>query len=277
MKEIENQVILITGATDGLGKQVAHNLAVSGATILLHGRDEKKGQSTLEQIKSASGNDKLHYYNADFSSLVEVKKLAERIKEDFDELDILINNAGVGFGEPGSGRDLSDDGLELRFQVNYLAGFLLTKELLPLIQKSDTARIVNVSSIAQTPIEFDDVMLENNYSGNRAYGQSKLAQILFTVELTNRLDDTGVTVNALHPATYMNTKMVSEADINPINSVQKGADAVEYLATSDELDSVSGEFFNGKHKSRANSQAYNDEARKKLWELSEELIEKHAG
>lgn len=275
MRGIKNQVILITGATDGLGKQVAHDLANQGATILLHGRNEEKGQSTLEKIETATGNDKLHYFNADFSSLDEVQKMADEIKGDFDELDVLINNAGIGFGEPGSCRELSRDGLELRFQVNYLAGFLLTEELLPLIQKSDVARIVNVSSAAQTPIEFDDVMLENNYSGNRAYGQSKLAQILFTVELANRKRDFEITVNALHPATYMDTKMVTEAGINPSNSVEKGAEAVEYLATSNELEGVSGEYFNEKRKNRANSQAYNEEARKKLWELSKDLINTH--
>lgn len=266
---------MITGATDGLGKKVAHDLAEKKATILLHGRNKQKGQSTLEEIKSASGNNKLHYYNADFSSLKEVEKLADEIKEDFKELDILINNAGIGFGEPGSGRELSRDGLELRFQVNYLAGFLLTEEFLPLLKKSDTARIVNVSSAAQTPIHFDDVMLENNYSGDRAYGQSKLAQILFTVELADREKKSNLTANALHPATYMDTKMVTEAGIKPANSVEKGVDAVEYLALLEDLNDVSGEYFNVKRKSRANSQAYNKDARQKLWKLSDELIESH--
>lgn len=273
MGRIENQIFLITGATDGLGKQVAHDLAEKGATVLLHGRDKQKGESTLREIKQATGNDGLGYYNADFSSLDEVRNLAEKIKSDFSELDVLINNAGIGFGEPGSGRELSKDNYELRFQVNYLAGFLLTNELLPLLRKSGSSRIVNVSSGAQNPIDFDDVMLEKNYSGNRAYGQSKLAQILFTVELANRERNSGIIVNALHPATYMDTKMVTEAGISPANSVEKGADAVEYLATSDELDGVSGEYFNVQQKSRANSQAYDGEARKKLWKLSVELIE----
>lgn len=275
MEKIENQVFLITGATDGLGKQVAQNLAKSGATVLLHGRNQQKGESTLQRIEDATGNENLRYYNADFSSLDEIRKLADKIKDDFTELDVLINNAGIGFGEPGTGRELSRDGLELRFQVNYLSGFLLTNELLPLIRKSDVARIVNVSSAAQTPIEFDDVMLENNYSGNRAYGQSKLAQILFTIELANREKDSGITVNALHPATYMDTKMVTEAGINPANSVEKGAEAVEYLATSDDLKGVSGQYFNVKQKSHSNSQAYDEDARRKLWELSETLIDEN--
>lgn len=272
---MENHVFLITGATDGLGKQVAHDLAKNGATVLLHGRNQQKGESTLQEIVDATGNENLRYYNADFSSLEETQKMADEINSDLDELDVLINNAGIGFGEPGTGRELSRDDLELRFQVNYLAGFLLTNKLLPLIRKSDTSRIVNVASGAQTPIDFDDVMLENNYSGNRAYGQSKLAQIMFTVELANREKDSDITVNALHPATYMDTKMVTEAGINPANSVEKGADAVEYLATSDKLDGVSGEYFNVKRKSRADSQAYDEDARKKLWELSETLIDKN--
>lgn len=277
MKPIENQIILITGATDGLGKMVARDLAEKGATLLLHGRNPEKGQKVLQEIQDETGNKNLHYYNADFSSLDEVQALADDVKHEFDEIDVLINNAGIGFGKPGSGRELSQDGLELRFQVNYLAGFLLTEELLPLLKKPEDSRIVNVASIAQNPIDFDDVMLEKNYSGNRAYGQSKLAQILYTVELANREEDSGVTVNSLHPATYMNTKMVTEAGINPANSIEKGAEAVEYLAISSELDGVSGGFYNVTRKSRANDQAYDDTARRKLWELSEELIRTHVG
>ena len=273
--KIKNRVFLITGATDGLGKQVAFDLAKRGATILLHGRNPEKGESVQEKIKDEVETDKVHYYNADFSSLQAVQIMAEEIKSDHTALDVLVNNAGIGFGESGSKRELSRDNLELRFQVNYLAGFLLTKELLPLIRKSDIARIVNVSSAAQTPIDFDNVMLENNYSGNRAYGQSKLAQILFTVELANREKDSSITVNALHPATYMDTKMVTEAGISPVNSVNKGADAVEYLAISDELKDVTGEYFNVKSKSRANKQAYDSDARKKLWNLSEKLVNKY--
>lgn len=266
---------MITGATDGLGKHVAKDLASRGATVVLHGRNQSKGESLIREIKVETENEQLHYFNADFASLKEVQNLANEIKEDFEELDVLINNAGIGFGERGSGRELSRDNLELRFQVNYLAGFLLTNELLPLIRKSDVARIVNVSSAAQTPIDFDDVMLENHYTGNRAYGQSKLAQILFTVELANRESDSNITVNALHPATYMDTKMVTEAGITPTNSIQKGADAVEYLATSEELKNVTGKYFNGKRESRANSQAYDESARKKIWELSSKLVNRH--
>lgn len=275
MKDIKQQIILITGATDGVGKQVAKDLAGRGATILLHGRNRQKGESTVNEIKKAAGTDKLHYYNGDFSSLYDVQKLTDDIKRKHDVLDVLINNAGIGFGKRGSNRELSSDNLELRFQVNYLAGFFLTNKLLPLIRKSDVARIVNVSSAAQTPIDFDDVMLEKDYSGNRAYSQSKLAQILFTAELANRERDSNITVNALHPATYMDTKMVTEAGITPRHSVQKGANAVEYLATSEELENVSGKYFNVKQESKANSQANDETARKKLWNISEELIDAH--
>lgn len=273
MESIEDKIILITGATDGLGKNVAYDFAEKGAAVLLHGRNPGKGQKTIDKIRNATGNSKLHYYNADFSSLDEVKEMADEIQSDLDQLDILINNAGIGFGGPGTSREISEDGLELRFQVNYLAGFLLTKELLPLLRKSDTARIVNVASAGQHPIDFEDVMLEDHYSGNRAYGQSKLAQIIFTKELAHRKKDTGITVNALHPATYMDTKMVTEAGISPSNSVEEGADAVEYLAASPELKGISGEYFNGTRQNRANNQVYDESARKRLWELSEELID----
>ncbi|MDR8391399.1 SDR family oxidoreductase [Aliifodinibius sp. S!AR15-10] len=268
---MSNKVVLITGATDGLGKHLAQDFAEEGAILLLHGRNNKKGQKVIQQIKKATGNKNLSYYNADFASLDEIKQLAQKINKEHDRLDLLINNAGIGFGKPGSGRQLSKDGHELRFQVNYLAGFISTLRLLDLLRQSTPARVVNVASIGQQSLDFDNLMLENGYSGNRAYCQSKLAQILFTVELAERLGDAGITVNALHPATYMDTNMVHEAGISPANSVQKGAEAVEYVATSRELEDVTGEFFNVKQRSRANSQAYDEEARKRLWEISEEL------
>jgi NAD(P)-dependent dehydrogenase (short-subunit alcohol dehydrogenase family) len=272
MQAIRDRVILVTGATDGLGRQVARDLAEQGATVLLHGRNPRKGEACLQTIRSATGNDKLKYYNADFSSLKAAHRLAEELRADQSRLDVLINNAGVG-GRPGTRiRRESTDGHELCFAVNYLASYLLTCRLLPLLRQSSPSRIVNVSSAGQWPIDFDDVMLERTYDGFRAYAQSKLAQIIFTVDLAAALAESGVTVNSLHPASLMDTNMVRECFGRSMTTVQQGADAVVYLATSPDLDGVTGEYFDGKRRARANPQAYDKEARRRLRQLNTRLI-----
>ena len=205
IQAIKNQVILVTGATDGLGKQVAFDLAARHATVLLHGRNREKGEAALQQIRDATGNQRLFYYNADFSSLDEVRLLAEQVQAGQRRLDVLINNAGIGPGRRLPRRENSIDGHELRFAVNYLASFLLTHGLLPLLQRSVPARIINVASVGQQPIDFDNVMLENDYDGLRAYRQSKLAQVMFTFDLAEDLKESGITVNCLHPASLMPT------------------------------------------------------------------------
>jgi len=271
--EIKNQVILVTGATDGLGKRVALDLAAREATVLLHGRSPEKGETTLQQIRDATGNQKIIYYNADFSSLDEVRRLSEKILAGQKRLDVLINNAGIGAGLRGSRREKSIDGHELRFAVNYLTPFLLTHRLIPLLRRSVPARIVNVASVGQQPIDFDNVMLEEGYDGLRAYMQSKLAQVMFTFDLAVDLKESGITVNCLHPASLMDTKMVFETDYfgGPMTTVDEGAQAVAYLAASSDLDEVTGEYFDGKQRSRANSQAYDPKARRQLRMLSEHL------
>ncbi len=273
VQTLRNQVILVTGATDGLGKRVARDLAARGATVLLHGRSREKGEATLQEIREATGNQKLNYYNADFSSLDAVRQLSEEIQTDQERLDVLINNAGIGAGLRQSRREKSADGYELRFAVNYLAPFLLTQRLLPLLRRSAPARIVNVASAGQRPIDFDNVMLEDGYDGLRAYRQTKLALVMFTFDLAEDLRKTGITVNSLHPATLMSTRMVLETDYfgGPISTVEEGAHAVEYLATSSELTGVTGEYFDGKQRTRANAQAYDKEARRRLRILSEQL------
>jgi NAD(P)-dependent dehydrogenase (short-subunit alcohol dehydrogenase family) len=186
-------------------------------------------------------------------------------------LDLLINNAGIGSGGSQGTRQTSADGYELRFAVNYLSGFLLTHLLLPLVRTSTPARIVNVSSLGQQAIDFADVMLTHGYSGSRAYCQSKLAQIMFTIDLARELYGSGVTVNALHPATYMNTTMVRQSGVTPMSGVEQGADAILNLATSAALDGRSGLFFNGQREARADAQAYDAGARQRLKTLSLEL------
>ncbi|MBS0012733.1 MAG: SDR family NAD(P)-dependent oxidoreductase [Desulfobacterales bacterium] len=270
---MENKTILITGATDGLGKKVALDLAFRKARVILHGRSPQKGRAAAEEIRDASGNPEISYYNADCSSLDEVRALAGYIRANENRLDVLINNAGIGPGPAGAVREKSRDGHELRFAVNYLAAFLLTHRLLPLLRDSAPSRIVNVASAGQQSIDFDDVMLENGYDGLRAYRQSKLAMILFTFDLARQLKDSEITVNCLHPATLMPTNMVLETDYfsGSMDPVDQGADAVEYLAASAELQNVTGAYFNGKVRAEPMAQAHNTQARQKLWELSCEL------
>jgi NAD(P)-dependent dehydrogenase (short-subunit alcohol dehydrogenase family) len=271
MRPIADQVILLTGSTDGLGKATARHLAARGATVLLHGRDQGRGEATLREIGRATGNDRLRLYLADFSSLAQVRRLADEMQADNDRLDLLINNAGIG----GTGsRQQSHDGYELRFAVNYLAPFLLTNLLLPRLQRSAPARVVNVASVGQAPIDFDDLMLERHYDPLRAYRQSKLALIMFTFDLARRLHATGesgVTLNALHPASLMPTKMVLEMFGSPMSTLEEGTEATLRLAISPELDGVTGRYFDQQRESRAHRQVYDPEARRRLWEISEHL------
>jgi NAD(P)-dependent dehydrogenase (short-subunit alcohol dehydrogenase family) len=269
MTTLNGKTALITGSTDGVGRVVGKRLGEAGVRILVHGRDRERGERLVAEIEQGGGA--AEFLAADLSALAQVRRLAEAVRQRTDRLDILINNAGIGTGGPGAPRQTSADGHELRFAVNYLAGFLLTRLLLPLIKQSAPARIVNVASAGQQPIDFADVMLTRGYSGTRAYCQSKLAQIMFTVDLASELQGTGVTVNALHPATYMDTTMVRRAGITPASSVEEGAQAILNLATSPALEGHSGLYFNGLREARADGQAYDAKARQRLEAISLEL------
>ena len=260
------QVVLVTGSTGGLGQEVARRVAASGAHVIVHGRNRERGMALVEEIER-SGVGSARFYAADFASFAQIRELGESILRDYGRLDVLVNNAG--FGSAPDERMLSEDGHEFRFQVNYLAGFMLTRMLMPRLLSSTPSRIVNVSSLAANPIDFDDVMIENNFSGRRAYGQSKLSQVMMTFDLAEELEGTGVMVNALHPATYMDTRMVRRLGQTPMATVDEGATAVMQLVTSTEIEG--GQFFNGLRPSRANAQAYDLEARAKLKELTEDL------
>jgi NAD(P)-dependent dehydrogenase (short-subunit alcohol dehydrogenase family) len=262
------KTVLITGSTDGVGRYVAEHLAAQGWRLLVHGRDRTRGEAVVQRITSQGGE--ARFFVADLSCLAEVRSLAEAVQREGGGLDALINNAGIGTS--GAKRELSADGLELRFAVNYLAGFLLTRLLLPMLKNRDTARIVNVSSAGQQAIDFSDVMLTRGYSGVRAYCQSKLAQILCTVDLANELAGQSITVNCLHPATYMDTTMVRMSGVQPISTVEQGGAAILQLADSPALAGRSGFYFNGMQESRAASQAYDADARKRLRALSFELV-----
>ena len=276
MRNVEEAVILVTGSTDGLGRLVARDLAAAGATVLLHARDPERGDAAVREIRSETGSDRLRYYLADFSSLEEVRRLADEVRTNHDCLDVLVNNAGIGAGPRGDAdRQESKDGYELRFAVNYLAPFLLTRLLLPLLRESVPSRIVNVASAGQSPIHFDDVMLERSYEGMRAYAQSKLALVMFTFDLAGELEGTGVTANCLHPASLMDTKMVFETFGSASSSVREGADATVRLAISPEVEGVTGRYFDGQREARADVQAYDPEVRDRLRRLSEELTGLH--
>jgi NAD(P)-dependent dehydrogenase (short-subunit alcohol dehydrogenase family) len=265
---LSGRTALVTGSTDGLGREVAIRLAALGAQVIVHGRNRERGAEVVRQIQAAQG--KAVFYAADLASLAETRKLAETVQAHHERLDILINNAGIGTGGSNE-RRTSVDGHELVFAVNYLAGYLLTLSLLPLLERSAPARIVNVSSLGQQAIDFSDVMLTRGYSGSRAYSQSKLAQILFTVDLSDEFPPERLTVNSLHPATFMNTTMVKSSGRTPLTTVDEGADAVMQLAVSPALAGRTGLYFNGLKEARANPQAYDADARSKLRALSREL------
>jgi NAD(P)-dependent dehydrogenase (short-subunit alcohol dehydrogenase family) len=269
MADLSGKVALVTGSTDGVGRVVALRLGKAGAEIVVHGRDAQRGRAVVAAIEADGG--RAHFLAAELSDLEATRELAEAVAKRTKRLDLLVNNSGIGTGGAEAGRRVNAAGHELRFAVNYLSGFALTMALLPLIKASAPARIVNVASVGQQTIDFSDVMLTRGYSGARAYMQSKLAQILFTFDLAQSLRGSGVTVNCLHPATYMATTMVREAGVKPWSTVEEGAEAILNLAVSPRLEGRSGLYFNGLDEARANGQAYDEAAREKLRALSFEL------
>jgi NAD(P)-dependent dehydrogenase (short-subunit alcohol dehydrogenase family) len=268
--KMDGKTVLITGSTDGVGRYVAAPLASAGAKVLIHGRDAARAKTLADEIRRASGNEPV-FYQADLSSLAGVSKLADAVLADHKRIDVFVSNAGIGSQNGGPGRQTSADGYELRFAVNYLAGFLLVYLLLPLLKASVPSRIVNVASLGQHPIDFDDVMITRGYNGSRAYAQSKLSQIMFTIDLAQELEGSGVTVNSLHPATYMNTTMVRAGGIAPMSTVEQGGAAILRLVTGDDVANKSGLFFNGLNEAKADPQAYDAAARQRLRALSFEL------
>src|SRR5580698_2873843 len=236
---MDGKTVLVTGSTDGVGRYVAAQLAAAGAKVLIHGRDSERGRTLADEIRR-HGKGEAIFYQADLSSMAGTRQLANAVLADHKRLDLFISNAGIGSRTQGAERRTSADGHELRFAVNYLSGFLLAHLLLPTIKASAPSRIVNVASLGQHPIDFDDVMITKGYNGGRAYSQSKLSQIMLTIDLANELKGSGVTVNSLHPATYMNTTMVRESGNTPISTVEQGGDAILHLAVGDDMEGESG-------------------------------------
>lgn len=268
--DMNGKTAMVTGSTSGLGEVVARRLGAMGANVIVHGLNEKRGEEIAAEI-TKTGPGKAVYYPGDLSSLKEVAALAKRVKAAHPRLHLLINNAGIG-GASNTQRRETVDGHEMVFAVNYLSHFLLTRELLPVLEASAPARIVNVASIGQRAVNFDDVMMKNNYQTMSAYSQSKLAQIMYTISLSEMLDPKKVTVTSLHPATMMDTPMVTDSGRRPMASVQDGANALMQLAVGTSVAGKTGVYYNQMNEGRANQQAYDAAARKRLWDLSEQLI-----
>lgn len=263
-----DKVVLITGSTDGIGRQAALELAALGATVLVQGRDATRGRNVVEEIRTATGNQKVDLFIADLSSRQQVRQLAADITNHCGALHVLINNAGVFMNE----RRLTVDGLETTFAVNHLAPFLLTNLLLDLLKKSAPARIITVSSVAHTrgKIDFDNLQAEKSFGGYSSYAVSKLANVLFTYELGELLAGTGITSNCLHPG-VIGTKLLRAGFNITGASTSDGAETLIYLAASPEIDGVTGKYFQEKQETPSSPITHDAALRKRMWEVSAQL------
>jgi NAD(P)-dependent dehydrogenase (short-subunit alcohol dehydrogenase family) len=271
-RPLDQQTILVTGATDGLGRLLARDLAAAGAAVLIHGRDPGRVEDTRREIAHTTGNDRLATYVADFSDPADARRLADEVAAGNDRLDVLVNNAGLGAYPGGDNvREVNGRGHELHMAVNYLAPFVLTRRLVPLLGQSAPARIVNVASAGQSDVVFDDLMLERDYDGFEAYRRSKLALVMLTFDLADELRDRGVTATCLHPGTFMPTKMVLEVGLTPVASLDDGLRATRRLVVDADVEGVTGVYLDGVTEARAHRQAYDAAARRRLRELTEAL------
>ena len=271
---------MITGATSGIGKAAAVQLAELGATLVLVGRNPDKTAAAVNQIKDQTGNEEVHFFIADLSSLQAIRQLAFEFKAWHQRLDVLVNNAGALM----LSRQKTVDGIEMTFALNHLSYFLLTNLLLDVLKSSSPSRVVNVSSDAHqnTQLDFDDLQMQRRYHGHKAYGQSKLANLLFTYELARRLEGTGVTVNGLHPGVVatgflatnngLRGRLHNRLDVRRVGrSVEEGARTVTYLATSSDVEGVSGKYFMDEELVSSSPTSHDKDTSTRLWQVSEEL------
>ena len=272
------KVVLITGGTSGIGKAAATALAGMGATVVITGRNEERGKRALQEIREESGNDGVELILADLTVQDEVRRLAEELRERHNQLEVLVNNAGLVLSE----RTETPDGIETQLAINHLAPFLLTNLLLDLLKESAPSRIVTVSSDAHrwAKIDLDDLQSRKRYRGMQVYGKTKLANIMFTYELAERLEGTGVTANCMHPG-GVNTNFGNNQG-GPMNllfrlfkpfmrSPEQGADTLIYLSSSPEVEGMTGKYLADRKVKAASDAAYDETTRKRLWEASEEL------
>ncbi len=276
---MNGKVVLVTGANSGIGRATALELAIKGAAVVIVGRNKEKTRVTASNIRLKSGSPIVECLIADLSSMAEVRQLASEFKKKYHRLDVLVNNAGAIFAR----RNITVDGYEMTFALNHLANFLLSNLLLDYLEASAPARIVNVSSRAhrRAELDFNDLQTEHyGYGGFKAYGRSKLANVMFTYELARRLEGTGVTVNVLHPggvnsgfgknnggAMKLAMRMVSRFQLTP----EQGAQTPVYLASSHEVDGVSGKYFVECQPVRSSPASYDEAGQKRLWEVSAEM------
>ncbi|MFW5729329.1 MAG: SDR family oxidoreductase [Spirochaetota bacterium] len=275
MNDLSDKVVLVTGSTDGIGRETARILAERGAHVILHGRRENRCREAVKYIHRRVAEARLDYIVLDLCEMNRIRSIGSMVGAVTNRLDVLINNAGVGPGQHGQEREVTPDGYELRFAVNHLAPFALTRELLPFLQAGGDVRIVNVTSAAQAPLDFDDLMMAGEFDPMRAYSRSKLAMVMFTIDLAAHLANSGITVNCLHPGSLLDTKMVRETFGAARGSAEVGARNEVYLATSPDLDGVTGEYFDEARRRRPHEQALDEAARRRLWEVSEELTGVH--
>jgi NAD(P)-dependent dehydrogenase (short-subunit alcohol dehydrogenase family) len=265
-------VVLVTGATDGLGRALALDLAADGVRLVLHGRNRDKLDVLAKEVRALGGAEPVTAV-ADLADLAQVRQLAVDVAAATDRLDVLVSNAGVGFTTSGDDvRAVSADGHELRFAVNHLAGVLLTVDLLPLLRRSAPARVVFLASIGQEALDPDDLMTENGFTEVLAYCRSKLAVIMATAEFAARVPADEVTFAALHPATYMPTAMVAASGVPPVDTLEEGLAATKRLVLDPALRGVTGRYFDKGVAAEPHAQAADAAVRAELWTRSLALV-----
>lgn len=262
--DLRGQTALVTGSTDGLGREVALTLARAGAHVVVHGRNVDRGRAVVDEIIRAGGD--ARFFAADFASIDALHAFADTIARTYPKLDLLISNAGVWVQQ---GRSTSSDGHELHFAVNYLPGWILAHRLRPSLEAATPSRMISVASVAQSPIDFTDVMLEKPGASSRGYGQSKLAQITMTTMLAPEFAAAGITMVSLHPATMMNTTMVQQSGMPARTTIAEGHDAVMALVRAAKLEP--GAYFNGTRRATPHAQANDPAAHTALRALSARL------
>lgn len=280
--DLANKIALVTGATAGIGLETARGIAKTGATVVIVGRDVAKCEKVVTELQTSTSSDKIEYLVADLFSLDAIRHLADDFKSRYSRLDVLVNNAGAIFDK----RETTVDGFEKTFALNHLSYFLLTNLLLDVLKQSQPSRIVSVSSVAHTfasKIDFDDLQFERKrYSGMGAYAQSKLMNVLFTYQLARRLTGTNVAANCLHPGGVAsnfadNTGGILKAAAWLFKNTfaitpAKGAETSIYLATSTEVETITGKYFDNKREKESSKISYDVETQKRLWEASEQAV-----
>jgi NAD(P)-dependent dehydrogenase (short-subunit alcohol dehydrogenase family) len=273
---MDGKVCLVTGASAGIGLATAWELARLGAEVVLVARDKARGEQARAKVIAKSGNDKVGLLLADFSSMAQVRELAKNFEAQYSRLAVLVNNAGI----IPLKREVSEDGYEMQWAVNHLAVFLLTNLLLPVLKNSAPSRVVTVSSMVHSgeQIDFEDLQSERRYSPTGVYAMTKLANVLFTYELTRRIDGSGVTANCLHPGVintslYRNYMGISRGGGAEDGELERGASTSVYLASSAEVEGVSGKYFANQQERRSSAESYDEEAARELWQVSAEMTD----